>query len=213
MTFDEIMRETAHRAEKASRSAMSKLASGRVKHEDDLTGVLVGRIEEQFDNAQIGGIVWDTAILTHRASGEEGIYGADLLIHVSLNTPEFTYSKGVLVQAKRIGPGQNMSARDHGDLVGQCNKMLKWTSSAFVVSFDAKGMRAASATKIAGSSERALYDQSDWTAYRFFLELFRCPIGDPRITSANVADLQPRHGISIKGSGSLHADRPGRRMD
>lgn len=85
----------------------------------------------------------------------------------------------------------------------QCDKMLAYTPDAFVLVYDAAGLRAAPATKVAGTTVRDLYDQSDWTAYRFFLELFRCPIGDPRITSANVADLRPRNEFKFLGKGEL----------
>jgi hypothetical protein len=93
------MRSLAHHAEEASREAVSKLARGTVKHEDDLTGVLAGMIESRINHLRIGGVIWDTAILTHRRSGEEAEYGADMLVHVYLDTPKFKYSRGVLVQA------------------------------------------------------------------------------------------------------------------
>ena len=38
------------------------------------------------------------------------------------------------------------------------------------------------------------------TSYRFFLELFRCTTGDPKITSAKFDDLQIPQGIAIKGT-------------
>jgi hypothetical protein len=211
MTFDEAMQTIAHRAADASSTAMSKLGAGKVKHEDDLTGVLVQAIEERVNGTRFGGlswnVTWDYSILTHRKSGEEGKYGADLLIHVSLDTPQYKYSKGVLVQAKRIGPGQNMSTRDYDDLKAQCSKMSNYTPASFVFAFDPHGLRAGAATKIAGAADRALYDQCNWTAYRFFLELFRCPIGDVRITSAAVPDLEPRITLAIAGTGALAPDR------
>jgi hypothetical protein len=51
-----------------------------------------------------------------------------------------------------------------------------------------------------------LYDQCSWTAYRFFLEFFRCPIGDLTIKSANVDDLAA-HGLALQGKGNLDPDR------
>jgi hypothetical protein len=207
MTFDEAMRKIAHRAADGSRIAMEKLGKGRIKHEDDLAGALGQAIEDQVNGARTGDVVWDYSVLTHRRSGEEGIYGADLLIHVSLATRKYNYSKGVLVQSKRIGPGQNMKSGDFTDLKDQCRKMVGYSPASFVFGYDPQGLRAAAATKIVGSTDRALYDQCSWTAYRFFLELFRCPIGDVRITSANVADLAPRYAFSIKGEGSLDSDR------
>lgn len=193
----------AHLAAEGSKIAMQKLAAGRIKHEDDLAPALGQAIEDRVNGARTGGVTWDYSVLTHRKSGEEGEYGADLLIHVKLDTPTHKYSKGVLIQAKRIGPGVNMKATDFETLKGQCDKMIGYSPASFVFSFDGKGLRAGAATKIAGSSDRGLYEQCDWTAYRFFRELFRCPVGDARITSANVAYLTPRFAFSIKGEGQL----------
>ena|SRR5579862_6494580 len=203
MTFDEAMRKIAHLAAEGAHIAMEKLGSGRIKHEDDLAGALGQAIEDRVNGARTGGVTWDYSVLTHRRSGEESRYGADLLIHVGLKTDQYNYSKGILAQSKRIGPGENMPSRDFDDLKTQCGKMIRHSPASFVFGFDPLGLRAASATKIVGSTGRAVYDQCDWTAYRLFLELFRCPIGDPRITSANVDDLAPRYGFSIRGSGRL----------
>jgi hypothetical protein len=99
-----------------------------------------------------------------------------------------------------------MSPNPHTELVGQCNKMLSHSAASFVFAYDPRGLRAGSATKIAGAADRVLYDQCSWTAYRFFLELFRCPIGDRPIKSADVADLA-RYGLTLKGEGDLNPDR------
>jgi hypothetical protein len=207
MTFDQAMRKIAHRAAAGSLIAMSKLARGRIKHEDDLTGALAQAIEDRVNGARTGGVTWDYSVLTHRKSGEESVYGADLLIHVKLDTPIYKYSKGVLIQSKRIGPGKNMRSADFSALKQQCEQMLKYSPASFVFSYDSHGLRAGAATKIAGSADRVLYDQCNWTAYRFFLELFRCPIGDLEITSASVDDLEPRFAFAVKGKGTLEHDR------
>ena len=206
MKFEDAMRKVARRAERASRLGMDKLKAGRIKHEDDLTPALAMAIEFAVNGYKAGGVTWDASVLTHRRSGEEGIYGADLLIHVTLDTPQYGYSKGVPGQAKRIGPGVAMSPKPHAELVGQCNTMLSHSAASFVFAYDPRGLRAGSATKIAGAADRTLYDQCSWTAYRFFLELFRCPIGDRTIKSADVADLA-RYGLALKGEGELNPDR------
>jgi hypothetical protein len=64
-----------------------------------------------------------------------------LLIHVTLNTPQYKYSKGVLVQAKRIGPGVAMSPKPHAELVGQCNTMLSHSAASFLFTYDPHGLR------------------------------------------------------------------------
>jgi hypothetical protein len=206
MQFEDAMRKVAHRAQEASDLSMAKLKSGRIKHEDDLTPALAQAIEDKVNGYTVGGVKWDASVLTHKRSGEEGVYGADLLIHVQLNTPQYSYSKGVLVQAKRIAPGVNMANKPYAALTAQCHKMLNYSAASFVFAYDPHGLRAASATKVAGAADRALYDQCSWTSYRFFLELFRCPIGDPKIKSADVSDLA-RYGLVLTGEGELDGDR------
>lgn len=208
MSFDDAMRVAAHSAEQAIQRAMAKYRDGLVTDEDDLTGVLVGSLDAEFSGkgaSSLGGLQWSSSILRHRkgVAAEEKLIGADMIIHVRVDTPIQTYSKAVLVQAKRHEPGDQMSAREQAELLRQCKKMLAVSPAAFVFDYAKGDMRCASATKIAGSANRDLYAACNWTAYRFFLELFRCPIGDPKITSAKVADLSVPTVIKLEGTGDL----------
>jgi hypothetical protein len=213
VTFEEATREAARVANNTVQRCIRKHRDGRAKHEDDLTGWIAGALDTALDG-EIGGLTWDTSVLTHRRSGEEGRYGADLLVHVRMETPTRRYSKGVLVQAKLVEPDENMSRRDHTDLMEQCQKMLDHTAASFVFNYSKRGMRCGSASVITGSSRRDLYGICQWTSCRFFLELFRCPIGDPNITSASVDDLAIRRELQITASGNLtefpHAAAPTR---
>ncbi|MDW9391404.1 hypothetical protein GOA67_10820 [Sinorhizobium meliloti] len=208
MGFDDAMRTAAHSAEQAVSRAMAKYREGLVTDEDDLTGVLVGSLDAEFSAkgvSDIGGLQWSSSILRHRkgVAAEEKRIGADMIIHVRVDTPLQTYSKAVLVQAKRHEPGDQMSAKERNELLGQCKKMLAVTPAAFVFDYAKGEMRCASATKIAGSTNNDLHAACNWTAYRFFLELFRCPIGDPRITSAKAADLPVPIVLKLTGTGDL----------
>lgn len=202
------MRDVARHVDEIVGDVMDNLRTGRVKHEDDLTGVLVGSLSTGLKGFKSEGLVWDSAILTHRKSGEEKRFGADLLIHVSLQTNTQTYSKGVLVQAKRIGPNRRMTKKHHDDLRDQCEKMQKISASSFVFAYDESGMRCASASKIGGSVNPTIYNECNWTSFRFFWELFRCPVGDSNITSASVEKLAPANAISITGKGQLRVSVP-----
>ena len=208
MGFEDAMRVAAHSAEQAVRRAMAKYRDGLVTDEDDLTGVLVGNLDAEFSAnsaSGFGGLQWSSSILRHRkgVAAEEKRIGADMIIHVRVDTPIQTYSKAVLIQAKRHEPGVDMSAKEQKDLLKQCNKMLKVSPAAFVFDYAKGEMRCASASKIAGSANKDLHAACNWTAYRFFLELFRCPIGDPRITSAKAADLPVPIVLNLAGTGEL----------
>jgi hypothetical protein len=199
--LEQAFREAAHAADRAVSAAMQKYADDLVTDEDDITGVLMGRLDSAFDG-QIGGINWSSSILRHRkgVAAQEKKAGADMLIHVSIKTPQLTYSKGVLIQSKRIDDGVSMTVAGHKELVGQCDKMLNITPASFVFNYTKSEMRCASATKIAGASSRVLNNSCNLTSYRFFLELFRCTIGDRNITSAKFDDLKIPHGLSITGT-------------
>jgi hypothetical protein len=205
VTFEEATRKAALAAREAVNRTLRQHRQRRVWDEDDLTGVLVGQLDAALSNLKTGGLTWDAAILRHRGgkAAQERRVGADLLIHVAMKTPQQSYSKGVLVQAKRIGRDELLSRREHGELVHQCERMLAITASAFVFDYTRHLMRCGAATRISGSPRRDLYRICGWTSYRFFLELFRCPIGDPRITSALVDELPAGWGLEIRAKGQL----------
>ncbi len=209
--FDEEMRSAARLADHAVARTMKKYRDGLVVDEDDLTGVLIGNLDTEFTGHRpkgSGGVHWSSSILRHRrgTAAEEKRIGADMIIHVSLKSPIQTYSKAVLIQAKRQDPGSTMNVRARTELTKQCNKMLAVTPASFVFDYTTSGMRCASATKIAGSSNPDLYSACSWTSYRFFLELFRCPVGDPNITSARAADLPVPIVLKLKGEGDLQSE-------
>jgi hypothetical protein len=204
VTFEEAMREAAHTAQGAVNRAMEKYSIGGVTDEEDITGILIGQLDSALDG-KIGGLTWDTTIVRHHSgsAAQEKRIGADMVIHVKLETPTQSYSKGVLIQAKRIEPQEAMSPAQQEELRRQCRRMLKVTAASFVFDYAKGEMRCASATKVAGSSRRDLYGQCEWTSYRFFLELLRCPIGDPKIDSARVERLPVPTAIRIRAKGQL----------
>jgi hypothetical protein len=207
MGFDEAMKQAAKTAEHATQRAMKKYRAGLVTDEDDLTGVLIGNLDAALEG-NIAGVNWTSSILRHRkgVAGEEKLIGADMLIHVSYQSPSQTYSKAVLVQAKRNEPDAKMSSTEHSDLIKQCNKMLGESCASFVFNYAKSEMRCASASKIAGSANRNLHSACNWTAYRFFLEFFRSPIGDSNITSALVADMPIARKLLIKGRSEIREE-------
>lgn len=199
--LDQTFEQAAHAANSAVNKVMKKYSEGFVTDEDDITGIIIGQLDSVFDE-KIGGITWSSSILRHRKgiAAQEKKTGADMLLHVSITTPELTYSKGVLIQSKRIDKGMTMAEKDYKELKKQCEKMLDITPASFVFNYTKSEMRWASATKIIGTSNGVLNNACNLTAYRFFLELFRCTTGDPKITSAKFDDLQIPQGIAISGT-------------
>jgi hypothetical protein len=206
MTFEELTKEAAKLADKAAWRTMNDMRNRHASDEDDVTGLLVGRLHAEFENTDIDGVNIRASILRHRSgvAAEERRIGADIVIHVGLDTPTQSYSKGVLIQAKKSEQFDYWSRRQRDDLIDQCKKMLRVTASSFVFNYSVNGIRCGAATRVMGAREPAgLRYLCGWTSYRFFLEFFRCPIGDPKITSANVADLPVPFALQLSLSGDL----------
>jgi hypothetical protein len=206
MDYEDSIREAARRADSAVWETMSAYRDRTVTEEPAITGALVMALRDALNGYRgeppIAGLAWSAHILKSSSgrSAEESAYGADILFHVVFDTPLLKYSKGVLVQAKRVEQGESMRTKDHNNLISQCGKMLGVTPASYIFDYARREMRCGSALAIAGSTNRELYAQCVWTSYRFFLELFRCPIGDPRITSANVEDLPVPRVMKITAS-------------
>jgi hypothetical protein len=206
VTFDEAMQVAAHAADAAVWKTVEKYNAGGVFDEPEISTYLLSQLDSKM-TGQIGGLFWSSAILRNGKgkAGEEKRIGADILLHVSVATPTEKYSKGVLIQAKKAEPSQQVPNAVMDELRDQCQKMLSHTPSAFVMSYSTKGFRAGSATRFTGTQSREIHRVCTWTTYRFFLELFRCPIGDPRITSGRVKELPVPYVIHLSAEGQLVA--------
>lgn len=206
MQFDEAMMEAAKTADRAVNSVMRRYRQGKVTDEPEITGEIMGQMIARFDENQIGGLHWSGSIMRNKSgdAAEEKRTGADLLIHVKVDTPYANYSKGVLIQAKRAEPDERVRLSEMDRLNDQCEKMLDHTASSFVFTYAKGSMRCGSATRFTASRDPRLYKQCTWTSYRFFLELFRCPIGDPNIVGDTVDYLPVPKIIKVTGSGEAY---------
>jgi hypothetical protein len=209
MTFDEVTKKAAREAEKAVTITNRSIKNRRIYDEDDITGFFIGSLQTTLDGAAIDGVTLSATILRHRRgiAAEESRIGADMLIHINMDTTTQAFSKGVLIQAKKSDPTDYWSPTARGELVSQCTRMLAITPSAFVFNYSERGIRCGAATRIVGArGPQSVNYLCGWTSYRFFLELFRCPIGDPRITSAQVEDLPVPYVLRIGIGGEIALD-------
>lgn len=199
MDWDSVFRDVARRAATAVTETMEGYRDGHHEDEDDITGALVGSIRAHV-RSQSGPIQWNARVMRHRKgeAAEEKKSGADLLIHVALDTPGLSYSKGVLVQAKRNEPSSPMSTAEHKRLVAQCGQMLNITPAAFVFNYAKGGMRCGPALRVKGSGTD-LNASLPLTPFRFFYELFRCTTGDEKITSHHFDKLKLPNALLIDG--------------
>jgi hypothetical protein len=145
------MSTAAKAADKAVNRIMARYSTGHLHDEDDISPALIGGLETTFSQP-IGGLTWSASIVRHRrgVAAEEKRIGADIVIHVALDTPTDKYSKGVLIQAKRHESHEDMSSKEQVDLRNQCRSMLAISPAAFVFNYMAGSMRCGSATRVAG---------------------------------------------------------------
>jgi hypothetical protein len=102
LSFEDAMAAAARKATEAVTKALRDYRHGYLRDEDDITPYLLGFLRIAL-NGSIGGLTWTASVASHRGrSAEERRTGADILIHVRLDTPTEKYGKGVLVQAKRL---------------------------------------------------------------------------------------------------------------
>ena len=205
MNFRDATSNAAHKASAAVAAVMAGYAVGRYTDEDDISPALIERLQADLVG-KVGGLQWQGSIMRHRAgvANEEGRTGADMAIFFELNTPTHKFKKGLLIQAKRCEPDDCLAKGDWENLRAQCDKMLMVTSSSFVFNYARRGLRSAPASKISGCSNRNLHYECDWTAYRFFLEFFRSPIGDRRFKSSLARDLPIPNLLELSAAGEFY---------
>ena len=190
MSFEKDVRAAAHAAEEAVEASLKKYRSGKVTDEPDLTGVLVGQLDARLEG-RIGDLTWSSTIVRSSSgkAAQEKRIGADLLINVQLKAHHQSYNKGVLIQSKRVDEGDVLSSPEAKRLHEQCVDMVNTTFAAYVFVYAQKTIRCGGAASFFDAPQRDVHRNCPWTSYRFFWELFRCPIGDPLIRSPRVEDL------------------------
>lgn len=215
MTFETDVRAAARAADEAVYDVMRKYREARVTDEPDITGVLVGRLDAALDG-EIGGLEWSSTIVrsSSGSAAEEKEIGADLLLHVRFDAHGRSFNKGVLVQAKRAEVGEQLSSKEAWRLHEQCRRMLGTSVASFVFIYATDQMRCGGAASFFEEPKRDIHGNCPWTSYRFFLELFRCPIGDPLIRGPLVEDLPVPHVLSLKAQElDRRVDQPSFRID
>lgn len=202
MTFETDVRAAAHAADEAVYKVMRKYRGARVTDEPDITGVLIGRLDAVLDG-EIGGLEWSSTIIrsSSGSAAEEKKIGADLLLHVRFDAHGRSFNKGLLVQAKRAEVGQQLSSGEAKRLHEQCRRMLSTTIASYVFVYATDQMRCGGAANFFEKPKRDIHGNCSWTSYRFFLEFFRCPIGDPLIQGPLVEDLPVPHVLSLQARG------------
>lgn len=167
--------------------------NGRAMDEPAITGKILGSIEAKLEDFRTDGIAWDAHVLrTGRGiAAQEKKFGADILGALSIDLPEYKIKKGFLMQAKMAEPGESLSNKDWKRLKKQCETMLKNTQESFVIVYSREeGARIFSAKAIVAAETQDVFELYDRSVQSFFELYLECLIGDTRIKSADIKDMQ-----------------------
>jgi hypothetical protein len=175
---------------------------GDVADEESFTGQLCGRLKETLLGFETPNVRWQVEValggkgrahLRARSltkTKEEPLHGADLVMVLDLQLDDYRVRKGLLAQAKRLEPGQNMSASELQRLRGQCEKMLSITPASMVFLYHTEGVTPISATATLAYQNRDLFEISTWPMNIFYIDFVKCWIGDPQIQATDQASLE-----------------------
>jgi len=187
LAYYHAIREAARQIGAATDSTVRALREGRIEHEPAMTDRMLGAIEERLRDFQGHGIRWAAKTLTDRGrNSQESRYGADFLVVLNIELPDFSLSKGFLAQSKLIRHG-----RVHGiqGLRRQCEQMLNLSPDSFVFLYSGKGVRVVPAISVVATTENPieLYSRSSQT---FFEQHLECFVGDRAISSPTPTVLE-----------------------
>lgn len=177
------VQQVARKIGSAVDASVDALKERRVEQEPAFTDRMLGRIEGAVDGFRSKGISWSAKTLTDRApNSQESKFGADFLVVVDFDLPDYKVSKGFLAQAKLL---KNGKVKDIPELVRQCEKMLEISPGSYVFLYDDEQVRVVPAISVTGSDSQPVehYSQS---ASHFFEEHLKCFVGDRRLNAPSI---------------------------
>ena len=170
--------------------------------EEAFSEQLCGRLKETLSGFATETIQWQADTATaERGRGrllgrsltkwkEEPELGADLVMVLDVDTPEFSVKKGYLAQAKRLENGQIMDRSEHKRLIEQCDKMLSVTPACMVFLYSSSYVHVIPAAAITQYKGRNLYDIATYPLHVLYRDFAICWFGDPRIQATNRLALE-----------------------
>jgi hypothetical protein len=157
---------------------LTSYAGEDVNQEPHFTDRLLARIEDAVNEAETR-LRWRARTLTDRGPGaEESEVGADFYGLFEATTPDVTFTKGFLAQAKRLQLNEKIATKEGSRLRHQCRHMLERTPDSFVFLYGAGGVRVISALAVFSSPIQQLDELGTKSVQEFFHDHFRCFVGD-----------------------------------
>jgi hypothetical protein len=204
----ELVRKVVNRVRAAARETVDDLIATRVEHETQFTDRFLGNLRHQLNGKTIAGVQWRVKTLTDRVKkGQEQEFGADFMGALDVEIEEFSAKKGFLAQAKRLEPSAKFPASEASRLRQQCDKMLSHTPDSFVFLYSAQsGVTVVPAIAVVGARDCNPHELTSKPVAEFFGDHLECFIGDPKIQSADIrqldalrANLAARTAFTLQG--------------
>ena len=173
-----------------------------VRHEESFSDQLCGRLKETLEGFATAHIDWQTDIArpgTGRARlsattltkiKEEPLFGADIVMVLDVQTPNYSVRKGFLVQAKRLEPGGTMPTAEYGRLLNQCARMISITPSSMVFLYHSGGVKVVPAAAVLALNSRRLFDIVSYEIDILYRDFAICWYGDTRLQAADQTSLE-----------------------
>lgn len=158
---------------------------------------LCGRLKEALEDFETPTIRWQVDVAAHlkgyghlRARTltpwkEEPELGADIVMVLDVDTPDFAVRKGFLAQTKRLDPGKWIEPGEHRRLIEQCERMLYVTPASMVFLYSTGGVHVVPAAAVLQHKGRNLYDLVTYDTSILYRDFAICWFGDPRIQATD----------------------------
>src|SRR5262249_29527988 len=153
--------------------------AGSKTQEPAITSAVIHTIGGGLSTGMVGGLRWEPMVLPSDGPGSaESLYGADALLVLDIHDNGRHIQKGVLVHAKK--------GRRNDGLEGQCAKMLRLSSAAFVLRYSASAITVERACKYHGQPDR----DERWSFEEFVYSFLDCTHGDRKFRAATLPQLE-----------------------
>ena len=197
----------------AADRAFEAYIEDRATEEPQVTDRILGAMEDclklgRVDHKIFKDVAWRACTFkTSRGkAAEEKRYGADWMGVLDICLPNYETKKGFLVQSKKSEPDKRFSNQDWDRLRSQCELMIKRTPVSYVFVYSkAKRIRIFSANSVLGLKSRNIFDLYSISMRRFCEDHIRSLIGDKRISSTKVQELDLFDDFSVRAKFLLSA--------
>ena len=183
-----VVRSAARAISEAAEGTLEALAEGRIEQEPAFTDRMLGRIEQAMNGYRDRGVRWTAKTLTDRGrNSQESEFGADFAGVVDINVRQFKVNKGFLAQAKLIEPTGHMPSQEWRRMVEQCDRMLGYSSDAFVFLYSIEGISVVPAIAVVGADSNSVRNPHELyprSLTSFYEAHFECFVGDRAISVA-----------------------------